>query len=228
MSDCHFPFILALPLTSISTTLPPTHPPTHLYTHTHTHTQTGTLNMLGLAKRVRARMLLTSTSEVYGDPQVHPQPETYWGNVNSIGPRACYDEGKRVAETMMYAYKTQGEQEVRVARIFNTFGPRMHPNDGRVVSNFIIQVRVCVYVCVCVCVCWFCWEGECGMVLLSCLSSLHSTPLLLHLTHTPTPTHPHTPTGPARKKHHHLRRWLPDTLLPICGRPRGRAHEADE
>lgn len=99
----------------------------------------GTLNMLGLAKRVRARMLLTSTSEVYGDPEVHPQKETYWGNVNPIGPRACYDEGKRVAETMMYAYQTQSQVDVRVARIFNTFGPRMHPNDGRVVSNFIIQ-----------------------------------------------------------------------------------------
>lgn len=100
----------------------------------------GTLNMLGLAKRVRARMLLTSTSEVYGDPEVHPQKESYWGHVNPIGPRACYDEGKRVAETMMYAYESQAEVEVRVARIFNTFGPRMHPNDGRVVSNFIIQV----------------------------------------------------------------------------------------
>lgn len=99
----------------------------------------GTLNMLGLAKRVRARMLLTSTSEVYGDPEVHPQKETYWGHVNPIGPRACYDEGKRVAETMMYAYESQANVEVRVARIFNTFGPRMHPNDGRVVSNFIIQ-----------------------------------------------------------------------------------------
>lgn len=99
----------------------------------------GTLNMLGLAKRVEARMLLTSTSEVYGDPEVHPQKETYWGNVNPIGPRACYDEGKRVAETMMYAYQSQLNVEVRVARIFNTFGPRMHPNDGRVVSNFIIQ-----------------------------------------------------------------------------------------
>lgn len=99
----------------------------------------GTLNMLGLAKRVSARMLLTSTSEVYGDPQVHPQSESYWGNVNPIGPRACYDEGKRVAETMMYAYESQAKVEVRVARIFNTFGPRMHPNDGRVVSNFIIQ-----------------------------------------------------------------------------------------
>eukprot|EP00595_Chromulina_sp_UTEXLB2642_P000499 CAMPEP_0196761284 /NCGR_PEP_ID=MMETSP1095-20130614/455_1 /TAXON_ID=96789 ORGANISM="Chromulina nebulosa, Strain UTEXLB2642" /NCGR_SAMPLE_ID=MMETSP1095 /ASSEMBLY_ACC=CAM_ASM_000446 /LENGTH=272 /DNA_ID=CAMNT_0042110595 /DNA_START=583 /DNA_END=1401 /DNA_ORIENTATION=+ len=99
----------------------------------------GTLNMLGLAKRVQARMLLTSTSEVYGDPEVHPQKETYWGNVNPIGPRACYDEGKRVAETMMYAYHNQGNVDVRVARIFNTFGPRMHPNDGRVVSNFIIQ-----------------------------------------------------------------------------------------
>ena len=95
--------------------------------------------MLGLAKRVHARMLLTSTSEVYGDPEVHPQKETYWGNVNPIGPRACYDEGKRVAETMMYAYESQAGVEVRVARIFNTFGPRMHPNDGRVVSNFIIQ-----------------------------------------------------------------------------------------
>mmetsp|Transcript_16797 Transcript_16797/g.23108 ORF Transcript_16797/g.23108 Transcript_16797/m.23108 type:complete len:423 (+) Transcript_16797:93-1361(+) len=99
----------------------------------------GTLNMLGLAKRVQARMLLTSTSEVYGDPEVHPQKETYWGHVNPIGPRACYDEGKRVAETMMYAYESQASVEVRVARIFNTFGPRMHPNDGRVVSNFIIQ-----------------------------------------------------------------------------------------
>ncbi len=99
----------------------------------------GTLNMLGLAKRVQARMLLTSTSEVYGDPEVHPQKEDYWGHVNPIGPRACYDEGKRVAETMMYAYQSQADVEVRVARIFNTFGPRMHPNDGRVVSNFIIQ-----------------------------------------------------------------------------------------
>jgi len=99
----------------------------------------GTINMLGLAKRVKARMLLTSTSEIYGDPEVHPQPETYWGNVNTIGPRSCYDEGKRVAETMMYSYKHQNDVEVRVARIFNTFGPRMHPNDGRVVSNFIIQ-----------------------------------------------------------------------------------------
>lgn len=99
----------------------------------------GTLNMLGLAKRVKARILLTSTSEVYGDPQIHPQVETYWGNVNPIGPRSCYDEGKRVAETMMYAYEEQVGVEVRVARIFNTFGPRMHPNDGRVVSNFIMQ-----------------------------------------------------------------------------------------
>jgi UDP-glucuronate decarboxylase len=99
----------------------------------------GTLNMLGLAKRVKARMLLTSTSEVYGDPKVHPQPETYWGNVNTIGPRSCYDEGKRVAETMMMSYKNQNNVDIRIARIFNTFGPRMHPNDGRVVSNFIIQ-----------------------------------------------------------------------------------------
>jgi UDP-glucuronate decarboxylase len=99
----------------------------------------GTINMLGLAKRVKARMLLASTSEVYGDPKVHPQHESYWGNVNTIGPRSCYDEGKRVAETMMYSYRDQSDVEVRVARIFNTFGPRMHPNDGRVVSNFIIQ-----------------------------------------------------------------------------------------
>ena len=99
----------------------------------------GTINMLGLAKRVKAKMLLTSTSEIYGDPKVHPQPESYWGNVNTIGPRSCYDEGKRVAETMMYSYKNQNAVDVRVARIFNTFGPRMHPNDGRVVSNFIIQ-----------------------------------------------------------------------------------------
>jgi len=99
----------------------------------------GTINMLGIAKRVKARILLASTSEIYGDPNVHPQPESYWGNVNTIGPRACYDEGKRVAETMMYAYKNQNDVSIRVARIFNTFGPRMHPNDGRVVSNFIIQ-----------------------------------------------------------------------------------------
>eukprot|EP00052_Salpingoeca_macrocollata_P015889 m.127169 g.127169 ORF g.127169 m.127169 type:complete len:439 (-) comp19845_c0_seq3:91-1407(-) len=99
----------------------------------------GTINMLGLAKRVGARLLLASTSEVYGDPSVHPQPESYWGNVNTIGPRACYDEGKRIAETMCYAYQKQDGVEVRVARIFNTFGPRMHIGDGRVVSNFIIQ-----------------------------------------------------------------------------------------
>jgi|UniRef100_A0A7S4GEY7 UDP-glucuronate decarboxylase len=99
----------------------------------------GTLNMLGLARRVRARLLLASTSEIYGDPQVHPQSEDYWGHVNPIGPRACYDEGKRVAETMCYAYEKQEGLQVRVARIFNTFGPRMHPNDGRVVSNFIMQ-----------------------------------------------------------------------------------------
>jgi len=99
----------------------------------------GTLNMLGLAKRVGAKILLTSTSEIYGDPKVHPQKEDYWGNVNTVGPRSCYDEGKRVAETMMYSYKNQNKVAIRVARIFNTFGPRMHPNDGRVVSNFIIQ-----------------------------------------------------------------------------------------
>ncbi|TMS39929.1 hypothetical protein L596_006379 [Steinernema carpocapsae] len=99
----------------------------------------GTINMLGLARRVKARMLLASTSEVYGDPEVHPQPETYWGHVNTVGPRACYDEGKRVAESLMVSYQKQEKVEIRIARIFNTFGPRMHMNDGRVVSNFIIQ-----------------------------------------------------------------------------------------
>lgn len=99
----------------------------------------GTINMLGLAKRVRARILLASTSEVYGDPQVHPQPETYWGNVNPIGIRSCYDEGKRVAETLMMDYHRQNGVDIRIVRIFNTFGPRMAEHDGRVVSNFIIQ-----------------------------------------------------------------------------------------
>jgi UDP-glucuronate decarboxylase len=99
----------------------------------------GTLNMLGLAKRVKARILLTSTSEVYGDPGVHPQPETYWGNVNPIGLRSCYDEGKRVAETLMMDYHRQNGVDTRIARVFNTFGPRMALNDGRVVSNFIVQ-----------------------------------------------------------------------------------------
>jgi UDP-glucuronate decarboxylase len=99
----------------------------------------GTLNMLGLAKRVGARILQASTSEVYGDPQVHPQPETYWGHVNPIGPRSCYDEGKRLAETLMMDYHRQSGVEVRIVRIFNTYGPRMAFNDGRVVSNFIIQ-----------------------------------------------------------------------------------------
>lgn len=99
----------------------------------------GTINMLGLAKRVRARILLASTSEVYGDPQVHPQPETYWGNVNPIGIRSCYDEGKRVAETLMMDYHRQNGVDIRIVRIFNTFGPRMAEHDGRVVSNFIVQ-----------------------------------------------------------------------------------------
>lgn len=99
----------------------------------------GTLNMLGLAKRVKARMLLASTSEVYGDPTVHPQPETYFGNVNPVGPRACYDEGKRAAETLMIGYRDYNGVDVAIARIFNTYGPRMLPNDGRVVSNFIWQ-----------------------------------------------------------------------------------------
>ncbi|XP_078258695.1 UDP-glucuronic acid decarboxylase 1 isoform X1 [Rhinoraja longicauda] len=119
----------------------PASPPNYMYNPIKTlKTNTiGTLNMLGLAKRVGARLLLASTSEVYGDPEVHPQREDYWGHVNPIGPRACYDEGKRVAETMCYAYMKQEGVEVRVARIFNTFGPRMHMNDGRVVSNFILQ-----------------------------------------------------------------------------------------
>jgi UDP-glucuronate decarboxylase len=99
----------------------------------------GTLNMLGLAKRVKARILQASTSEVYGDPSVHPQNETYWGNVNCIGPRGCYDEGKRVAETLMMDYHRQHGVDIRIARIFNTYGPRMAINDGRVVSNFIVQ-----------------------------------------------------------------------------------------
>ena len=99
----------------------------------------GSINILGLAKRVRARVLQASTSEVYGDPAVHPQPEKYWGNVNPIGPRSCYDEGKRCAETLFFDYYRQHKLPIKVARIFNTFGPRMHPNDGRVVSNFIIQ-----------------------------------------------------------------------------------------
>ena len=99
----------------------------------------GAINMLGLAKRVGAKILHTSTSEIYGDPDVHPQPETYRGNVNPIGPRACYDEGKRAAETLMFDYLRQNRVNVRVVRIFNTYGPRMHPFDGRVVSNFIRQ-----------------------------------------------------------------------------------------
>ena len=99
----------------------------------------GAINMLGLAKRVKAKILQASTSEVYGDPSVHPQAEDYWGNVNPIGPRSCYDEGKRCAETLFFDYHRQHEMPVKVARIFNTYGPRMHPNDGRVVSNFIVQ-----------------------------------------------------------------------------------------
>ncbi|ANV85186.1 NAD-dependent dehydratase [Picosynechococcus sp. PCC 7003] len=99
----------------------------------------GTLNMLGLAKRVKARILLASTSEVYGDPEVHPQPETYHGNVNPIGIRSCYDEGKRMAETLAFDYHRSNDVDIRVARIFNTYGPNMLPNDGRVVSNFIVQ-----------------------------------------------------------------------------------------
>ena len=99
----------------------------------------GAINMLGLAKRVKARILQASTSEVYGDPAVHPQVESYWGNVNPIGERSCYDEGKRCAETLFFDYHRQYGVDIRVIRIFNTYGPRMHPNDGRVVSNFIVQ-----------------------------------------------------------------------------------------
>ncbi len=99
----------------------------------------GSINMLGLAKRVKARILQASTSEVYGNPTVHPQPEDYWGSVNPIGPRACYDEGKRCAETLFFDYHRQHRLQIKVARIFNTYGPRMHRNDGRVVSNFIVQ-----------------------------------------------------------------------------------------
>jgi len=99
----------------------------------------GAINMLGLAKRLKARILQASTSEVYGDPAMHPQREEYWGNVNPIGPRSCYDEGKRCAETLFFDYWRQHRLEIKVARIFNTYGPRMHPNDGRVVSNFIVQ-----------------------------------------------------------------------------------------
>lgn len=99
----------------------------------------GAINMLGLAKRIKARILQASTSEVYGDPEVHPQPETYWGRVNPIGSRSCYDEGKRCAETLFFDYHRQHRVDIKVVRIFNTYGPRMHPNDGRVVSNFIVQ-----------------------------------------------------------------------------------------
>ncbi|MDR0876553.1 MAG: SDR family oxidoreductase [Treponema sp.] len=119
----------------------PASPPHYQYdpvqtTKTSVH---GAINMLGLAKRTRARILQASTSEVYGDPAVHPQVESYWGNVNPIGIRSCYDEGKRCAETLFFDYHRQNQVEIKVIRIFNTYGPRMHPNDGRVVSNFIMQ-----------------------------------------------------------------------------------------
>jgi len=99
----------------------------------------GSINMLGLAKRIRAKILQASTSEIYGDPEIHPQDEAYWGRVNPIGPRSCYDEGKRCAETLFFDYRRQHKLSIKVARIFNTYGPRMRPNDGRVVSNFIVQ-----------------------------------------------------------------------------------------
>lgn len=119
----------------------PASPPHYMYNPVKTiKTNTlGTVNMLGLAKRVNAKILIASTSEVYGDPEVHPQSESYWGHVNPIGPRACYDEGKRVAETLAISYEKQSKVDIRIARIFNTYGPRMHMNDGRVVSNFVLQ-----------------------------------------------------------------------------------------
>lgn len=119
----------------------PASPPHYMYNPIKTiKTNTvGTINMLGLARRVKAKLLFASTSEVYGDPEIHPQPEAYWGNVNPIGPRACYDESKRVAEAMCFAYAKQEKVQIRIARIFNTYGPRMNLNDGRVVSNFILQ-----------------------------------------------------------------------------------------
>ena len=107
--------------------------------HTTKTSVNGAINMLGLARRTKARILQASTSEVYGDPEVHPQPESYWGRVNTVGPRACYDEGKRCAETLFFDYHRQHKLEIKVIRIFNTYGPNMHPNDGRVVSNFIVQ-----------------------------------------------------------------------------------------
>ena len=119
----------------------PASPPHYQYDPVHT-TKTsvmGAINMLGMAKRNKAKILQASTSEVYGDPEIHPQPESYWGHVNTIGPRSCYDEGKRCAETLFFDYKRQHDLRIKVARIFNTYGPRMHPNDGRVVSNFIMQ-----------------------------------------------------------------------------------------
>jgi len=119
----------------------PASPPHYMYNPVKTIkvNSIGTINMLGLARRVRARLLFASTSEVYGDPDVHPQKETYFGNVNPFGPRSCYDESKRVAEAMCYAYAQQEGISIRIARIFNTYGPRMHMNDGRVVSNFVLQ-----------------------------------------------------------------------------------------
>ncbi len=119
----------------------PASPPHYQHDPVHT-TKTsvlGAINMLGLAKRTGAKVFQASTSEVYGDPAIHPQPESYWGNVNPIGPRSCYDEGKRCAETLFFDYRRQHQLRIKVARIFNTYGPRMHPNDGRVVSNFIVQ-----------------------------------------------------------------------------------------
>ncbi|KAH7728028.1 CRE-SQV-1 protein [Aphelenchoides avenae] len=126
----------------------PASPPHYMYNPVKTikTNAIGTINLLGLARRVKARILLASTSEIYGDPEVHPQPETYWGHVNTIGPRSCYDEGKRVAESLMVAYHKQEQVDIRIARIFNTFGPRMHMNDGRVIYGSGNQTRSFQYV----------------------------------------------------------------------------------
>ena len=135
----------AFPSTSRSTRSSTLHVPRVPIHYQHDPVQTvktsvhGAINMLGLAKRLRVRIFQASTSEVYGNPSVHPQPEGYWGHVNPIGLRSCYDEGKRCAETLFFDYHRQHGLDIKVARIFNTYGPRMHPNDGRVVSNFIVQ-----------------------------------------------------------------------------------------
>lgn len=148
MQEPHFEFIrhdvtqpLYVEVDQIYHLACPASPPHYQYNQIKTAKTSvlGAIHMLGLAKRVNARILLASTSEVYGDPLVHPQPESYWGNVNTMGVRSCYDEGKRMAETLFYDYHRQNGVDIRVIRIFNTYGPRMNPADGRVVSNFIVQ-----------------------------------------------------------------------------------------